>query len=56
MIAAIASELPASAQRTKLAEAVALAVDGAIVRAQFDVTPDLALDALKRIVKSLVKK
>lgn len=56
MIAAIASVLPASPQRTKLAQAVALAIDGAIVRAQFDVTPDLALDTLKRIVKSLVKE
>lgn len=51
---AIAAVLPASRQRVKLAQAIALAIDGAIVRAQFDVTPDAALDALKRIVKSLL--
>lgn len=52
--AAIAAVLPASRQRAKLAQAIALAIDGAIVRAQFDTTPDVALDALKRIVKSLL--
>lgn len=52
--AAIAAVLPASRQRAKLAQAIALAIDGAIVRAQFDATPDVALDALKRIVKSLL--
>lgn len=52
---AIAGVLPASRQRAKLAQAIALAVDGAIVRAQFDAAPDAALDALKRIVKSLLK-
>lgn len=52
--AAIAAVLPASRQRVRLAQAIALAIDGAIVRAQFDTTPDAALDALKRIVKSLL--
>lgn len=52
--AAIAAVLPPSRQRMKLAQAIALAIDGAIVRAQFDSTPDAALDALKRIVKSLL--
>jgi hypothetical protein len=42
--------------RAKRAQAIALAIDGAIVRAQFDETPDVALDALKRIVKSLLKE
>jgi AcrR family transcriptional regulator len=55
VIAAIAGVLPASRQRVKLAQAVALAIDGAIVRAQFDQSPDLALSALDRIVKSLLK-
>jgi AcrR family transcriptional regulator len=54
MTAAIAAMLPASRQRAKLAQAIAQAIDGAIVRAQFD-APDAALDALKRIVKSLLK-
>lgn len=53
--AAIAAVLPATRQRSKLAQAIALAIDGAIVRAQFDETPDAALDALKRIVKALLE-
>jgi AcrR family transcriptional regulator len=55
MTAAIAPVLPASRQRAELARAVALAIDGAIVRAQFDATPDAALSALDRIIKSLLK-
>lgn len=51
---AIAAVLPVSRQRARLADAIALAIDGAIVRAQFDAAPDAALDALKRIVKSLL--
>jgi AcrR family transcriptional regulator len=54
MTTAIAAVLPASRRRAKLAQAVALAIDGAIVRAQFDTSPDVALDALRRIVKSLL--
>ena len=53
---AIAAVLPASRQRAKLAQAIALAIDGAIVRVQFDATPDAALDALKRIVKALFRE
>jgi len=53
--AAIAAALPASHRRDPLAQAVALAVDGAIVRAQFDAAPDAALKALRRVVKSLLK-
>lgn len=55
MTAAIAAVLPASRQRAKLAQAVALAIDGAVVRAQFDPAPDAALGALDRIVKSLLR-
>jgi AcrR family transcriptional regulator len=55
MTAAIVAVLPASRQRAKLAQAVALAIDGAIVRAQFDPAPDAALAALDHIVKSLLK-
>lgn len=55
MAAAIAAVLPASRQRTKLAQTVALAIDGAIVHAQFDASPKDALSALERIVRSLLK-
>jgi AcrR family transcriptional regulator len=51
MTTVIASLLPASRQRKQAAQAIALAVDGAIVRAQFDETPDAALKAVARIVK-----
>jgi AcrR family transcriptional regulator len=53
MTAAIAGLLPGSRRREKQAQAIALAVDGAIVRAQFDETPDGALHALGEILKSL---
>lgn len=51
--AAIAGLLPSSRRREKQAQAIAVAVDGAIVRAQFDETPDEALHALGDILKSL---
>jgi hypothetical protein len=53
MTAAIAGLLPGSRRREKQAQAIALAVDGAIVRAQFDETPNGALHALGEILKSL---
>jgi AcrR family transcriptional regulator len=53
MMTVIASLLPASTQRKQDTEAIALAVDGAIVRAQFDETPDAALKALARVLKSI---
>jgi len=53
MTSAIAGLLPASTRRKQDMEAVALAVDGAIVRAQFDGTPDAALKALSRILRSM---
>lgn len=55
MTAAVAAVLPRSRQRAKNAQAVALAIDGAIVRAQFDTSPDAALSALERIIQSLLK-
>jgi AcrR family transcriptional regulator len=54
MTAAIARQLPPSRRRRQDAQAVALAVDGAIIRAQFDRTPVVALAALERILKSLL--
>jgi AcrR family transcriptional regulator len=53
MAAAIKNLLPASRHREADAQAIALAVDGAIVRAQLDETPDAALKALDRLIKSL---
>lgn len=55
MTAAIAAVLPPSRRRAKMAQAVALAVDGAIVRAQFEPSPQSALSALEMIVMSLAK-
>ncbi len=54
MADAIGSVLPASRQRKRLAMDLALAVDGAIVRAQFDQGPQAALASLERIRKSLM--
>lgn len=54
MTSVIASLLPSSRRRKQDAEALALAVDGAIIRAQFDQTPVAALAALERILNSLL--
>jgi AcrR family transcriptional regulator len=54
MTDAIAAVLPPSRRRRQNAEALALAVDGAIIRAQFDAAPDAALAALERILKALL--
>lgn len=54
MTTALAALLPASRQRGQDAQALALAIDGAIIRAQFDPAPDAALAALQRIVKTLL--
>lgn len=53
MTAAIAGLLPSGRQREQQARAIALAVDGAIIHAQFEETPDAALKTLGMIVKSL---
>ena len=52
----IASLLPPSRHRKQDAQALALAVDGAIIHAQFDLTPDAALSSLKKIQQSLADK
>jgi hypothetical protein len=46
--------LQPSVQREQDAQAAALAVDGAIIRAQFDQNPDAALLALERVLKLLL--
>ncbi len=45
--------LPPSDQSKQKAMAIMLAIDGAIIRTQYDETPDSALSLLKQIVKSL---
>lgn len=50
----IAGLLPASRRRKQDAQALALAVDGAIIRAQYDHAPDAALSSLEAILKSLL--
>jgi AcrR family transcriptional regulator len=53
MTSVIASLLPASRQRAVDARALALVVDGAIIRAQMDRDPTAALWSLKRILRSV---
>lgn len=52
MTAIIAALLPPSEDKDRDAQALALAVDGAIVRSQYDPTPDAALQAFDRIVQT----
>jgi AcrR family transcriptional regulator len=49
----IAKLLRPSRRRRQLAQDLAVVVDGAIIRAQFDQSPDAALASLERILKSL---
>ncbi|HYA72096.1 MAG TPA: TetR/AcrR family transcriptional regulator [Roseiarcus sp.] len=56
MTAVIAKLLKPSRRRAKDAQSIALAIDGAIIRAQFDQAPDAALSALDHIVKSLLRE
>ncbi len=55
MTKAISDLLPPSELREQYAQAISVAVDGAIVRAQFDETPDAALKSLS-LVLNLLKK
>lgn len=52
MVNAIAQYLPAASRRAGDAVAIAVAIDGAIIRAQYDETPKAALKALKRLLAS----
>jgi AcrR family transcriptional regulator len=54
MVSAIAGLLPASRRRTRDAQAIGVAVDGAIVQAQFEADAEAALAALGRLVKSVL--
>jgi AcrR family transcriptional regulator len=52
MTSEIAKLLPMSKQRKQTAQAISLAVDGAIIRTQFEKSPDGALSSLGKIIKS----
>ena len=54
MVAAIASVLAPSEQREADAQAIALAVDGAIIRVQMQAQPDAALQSLNRVMKAML--
>lgn len=56
MTEAIGRLLPPSKHRTADAQAVAMAVDGAIVRAHFDQSPEPALHVLNRLLKAFLAK
>ena len=51
---AIENILPEVSNRKQIAMSLALAIDGAIIRAQFDDTPDTALSLLAHIAESEV--
>jgi AcrR family transcriptional regulator len=53
MTEVIANLLPDTAQRQAVAQSLTVAVDGAIIRAQYDSTPETALAAFERIVEAL---
>ena len=53
MTSLIFNVLPETAGREALASALAVAIDGAIVRAQYDTAPDGALQGLALIVEAL---
>ncbi|MHB8455111.1 MAG: TetR/AcrR family transcriptional regulator [Acidiferrobacterales bacterium] len=55
MTAAISNLLPTSGRYGKNAQAMALAIDGAIIRAQLDETPGAALSTLGRLLKPLLQ-
>lgn len=56
MTGVIGHLLPPSRHRSDDAQAVAMAVDGAIIRAQFDQSPERALHLLNRLLKALLTK
>lgn len=53
MAQAIANILPAARQGKAVEQAAAMAVDGAIIRAQMDGAPETALDALRILLRAL---
>ncbi len=53
MTSVIEKLLSPSRQRKQNAQAISLAVDGAIIRAQFEQTPEAALSSLGRVLKAM---
>lgn len=53
---AIENMLPPSGNRENIAQALAVALDGAIIRAQLDQSPDAALMAFERILDALLNQ
>jgi len=56
MTAALTRLIKPGAGRARIARALALAIDGAIVQAQFLESPAAALDALATVTKALVRR
>lgn len=56
MASSIERLLPVSRKRRQIAQALAMALDGAVIRAQYDETPDVAQLSLALILKSLLGK
>jgi AcrR family transcriptional regulator len=54
MAEVIESLLPSSRKRKRTAQALAMAIDGAIIRAQYDETPDAALLSFELTLKLLL--
>ncbi len=53
MITVIASLLPPSAKQNQDAQVISLAIDGAIIRAQFERTPDVAIHTFNIFIQLL---
>lgn len=54
MTQVIATLLPKTEQHLAVAQSLTVAVEGAIIRAQYDSTPEVALAAFDRIVEALL--
>jgi hypothetical protein len=55
MTAAVARLMRPAPGRARVARALALAIDGAIVQAQYLASPDAAVEALASVAKALAK-
>ncbi|HEY9024589.1 MAG TPA: helix-turn-helix domain-containing protein [Burkholderiaceae bacterium] len=56
MTAAVTRLIKPGPRRARVARALALAIDGAIVQAQYLESPDMAVEALARVAKALSKE
>jgi hypothetical protein len=53
VVAAVAGLMPAAPGRARAARALALAIDGAIVQAQFQATPQSVLESLATVAQAI---